>query len=42
MSAPNGEMMQFFHWYNAPDGSLWNELSAGLASAQKNFQVEWL
>ncbi|MEM6449120.1 MAG: alpha-amylase [Cyanobacteria bacterium P01_D01_bin.105] len=23
----NGVMMQFFHWYIAPDGSLWNELS---------------
>src|SRR5690349_2089216 len=21
----NGVMMQFFHWYNAPDGSLWDE-----------------
>jgi alpha-amylase len=28
MSAPNGVMMQYFHWYNAPDGSLWNELSS--------------
>ncbi len=26
MSAPNGVMMQFFHWYNPADGSLWNEL----------------
>ncbi len=22
----NGVMMQFFHWYNKPDGTLWNEL----------------
>jgi len=22
----NGVMMQFFHWYNEPDGALWNEL----------------
>lgn len=22
----NGVMMQFFHWYNKPDGALWNEL----------------
>lgn len=26
MSEPNGVMMQYFHWYVAPDGSLWNEL----------------
>ncbi|NJK41664.1 MAG: alpha-amylase [Acaryochloridaceae cyanobacterium SU_2_1] len=25
MSEPNGVMMQYFHWYNTPDGSLWNE-----------------
>ncbi len=27
MSVPHGVMMQFFHWYIKPDGSLWNELS---------------
>jgi alpha-amylase len=27
MSEPNGVMMQYFHWYNAPDGTLWNELA---------------
>ena len=27
MSEPNGVMMQYFHWYNAPDGALWNELA---------------
>lgn len=26
MSESNGVMMQFFHWYNPADGSLWNEL----------------
>jgi len=26
MSEFNGVMMQFFHWYNEPDGTLWNEL----------------
>ena len=26
-SAHNGVMMQFFHWYVEPDGSLWNELA---------------
>ncbi|MEL7085949.1 MAG: alpha-amylase [Cyanobacteria bacterium J06597_1] len=27
MSAPNGVMMQYFHWYLPTDGSLWTELS---------------
>lgn len=27
MSEFNGVMMQFFHWYNEPDGTLWNELA---------------
>jgi alpha-amylase len=27
MSDPNGVMMQYFHWYNAPDGTLWNEIA---------------
>ena len=27
MSEPNGVMMQYFHWYLPPDGSLWNELT---------------
>ncbi|EDX86325.1 Alpha amylase, catalytic domain subfamily [Synechococcus sp. PCC 7335] len=27
MSAPNGVMMQYFHWYNEPDGTLWDELA---------------
>jgi alpha-amylase len=26
MAELNGVMMQFFHWYIAPDGNLWNEL----------------
>ncbi|NES05736.1 MAG: alpha-amylase [Okeania sp. SIO2F4] len=26
MSATNGVMMQYFHWYIPPDGNLWNEL----------------
>jgi len=28
MSESNGVMMQFFHWYNPADGSLWNELKS--------------
>ena len=27
MSDPNGVMMQYFHWYNAPDGTLWKEIA---------------
>lgn len=27
MSEPNGVMMQYFHWYNSPDGNFWNELT---------------
>ena len=27
MSAPNGVIMQFFHWYIEPDGTLWKELT---------------
>ncbi len=27
MSEFNGVMMQYFHWYNEADGSLWNELA---------------
>ncbi|MGB3767291.1 MAG: alpha-amylase [Phormidesmis sp.] len=30
-SAHNGVMMQFFHWYVEPDGSLWNELAENAA-----------
>ncbi len=36
MSDPNGVMMQYFHWYNAPDGTLWQEIATNaeeLASA---------
>ena len=27
MSDPNGVMMQYFHWYNPEDGSLWNQVA---------------
>jgi alpha-amylase len=27
MSEVNGVMMQYFHWYIAPDGKLWNQLT---------------
>ena len=26
-SAQNGVMMQYFHWYNEPDGKLWTQLA---------------
>src|SRR5262245_6798651 len=43
MASLNGVMMQFFHWYNPPDGSLWNE-AAGKASelAAAGFTGVWL
>ncbi len=27
MSDTNGVMMQYFHWYNPADGTLWNQLT---------------
>ncbi|MEM8673806.1 MAG: alpha-amylase [Cyanobacteria bacterium P01_G01_bin.67] len=27
MSSVNGVIMQYFHWYNAPDGTLWQEVT---------------
>ena len=32
MSAPNGVMMQYFHWYVPADGSLWTELKDNVDS----------
>ena len=43
MSGVNGVMMQYFHWYLPPNGSLWNQLSLdaeGLAAA--GFTALWL
>lgn len=31
MSAVNGVMMQYFHWYLPANGSLWTELTGSLA-----------
>ena len=43
MAAPNGVMMQYFHWYNAPDGSLWNELTEKAEDlAAAGFTALWL
>ncbi|MEL6937601.1 MAG: alpha-amylase [Cyanobacteria bacterium J06598_1] len=43
MSAPNGVMMQYFHWYNDADGSLWNELAKNApALAEAGITSLWL
>lgn len=43
MESTNGVMMQFFHWYNAPDGSLWNELREKTADLKAaGFTALWL
>ncbi len=43
MSEPNGVMMQYFHWYIEPDGSLWNELTANAkALADAGVTSVWL
>ena len=39
----NGTMMQFFQWYRAADGTLWQELQAQAASlAASGFTAVWL
>jgi alpha-amylase len=35
MSQPNGVMMQYFHWYLDPDGSLWNQLTENVEALAK-------
>jgi alpha-amylase len=43
MASLNGVMMQFFHWYNPPDGSLWNEAAAKADElAAAGFTGVWL
>ena len=43
MSEQNGVMMQYFHWYNEPDGSLWNELATNAkALAAAGITSLWL
>jgi len=43
MSYVNGTIMQFFHWYIPPDGSLWKELSNNAAKlAKAGFTALWL
>lgn len=43
MTALNGVMMQYFHWYLPADGSLWNELKANAgALAESGVTSVWL
>ncbi|MEO0457991.1 MAG: alpha-amylase [Cyanobacteria bacterium P01_A01_bin.114] len=43
MSAPNGVMMQYFHWYLDPGGSLWNEVAEKAATlAEAGVTSLWL
>src|SRR5258708_29787892 len=43
MSDINGVMMQFFHWYNAADGTLWDEAAARApALAKLGVSALWL
>ncbi len=43
MSAPNGVMMQYFHWYNEPDGQLWNDVAEKAeALAEAGITALWL
>lgn len=43
MANLNGVMMQFFHWYIPPDGSLWNEVQDRAPElAQKGVTALWL
>src|ERR1700712_5556936 len=39
----NGTLMQFFHWYNPADGSLWNEVAEQAAQLKKwGINAVWL
>ena len=43
MANLNGVMMQFFHWYVPPDGSLWNEVnSKAKMLSNKGITALWL
>lgn len=43
MSQLNGVMMQYFHWYLDPDGSLWSEVAARASDlAQLGITALWL
>jgi alpha-amylase len=43
MTEFNGVMMQYFHWYNEPDGSLWNQLAENAEQlANLGISAVWL
>ncbi len=43
MTASNGVMMQYFHWYTPADGTLWKQLSEQAAElAEAGFTALWL
>jgi len=43
MAATNGVMMQYFHWYNPADGTLWDEVSRNASAlAQAGITALWL
>jgi len=43
MYTTNGVIMQFFHWYTASDGTLWNELSETAQElSEKGITAMWL
>jgi alpha-amylase len=43
MSEFNGVMMQYFHWYIEPDGSLWNQLATNAKDlAEAGITAVWL
>jgi alpha-amylase len=43
MSDTNGVMMQYFHWYLPPDGSLWNQLARDAQDlSAAGFTALWL
>lgn len=43
MTEYNGVMMQYFHWYNEPDGQLWNQVAKSAPElAAKGVTALWL
>lgn len=43
MATTNGVILQFFHWYNPADGSLWNQLRQNAKDlAEAGFTAVWL
>ena len=43
MATLNGVMMQYFHWYNSEDGSLWNEVKSRAGElAEAGITALWL